>query len=118
MSKTNKTRPLYVRLSDHNDKRVGVKEVHDHRSTACDLPQLDNKTIYKHSMVKHSTNCYYDFKYVGSNPHGCKACTDQLSRKRNAKNVRHRNKQTLRKIKHNEKDSEDTFLLSKYRKNF
>lgn len=86
LSRTKKTRPLYVRMADPTDNGVDFEEFHDHANgNACDLPE----TISLQAKEGEPHNCYYHFRYVGVNICGCPMCTDQDGRKALARRSRH-----------------------------
>lgn len=106
MSKTIKTRPLWVRLSDPRDKTVGVTESHNHVKGFCDLPENNPKAIQDHydDLREHSTHsyksaCKYLFSYQGANICGCRMCTGHDYRKQENRKNRHENKVSLKATK-------------------
>lgn len=86
MSKTRKTRPLYVRMADPKDNGVDYEEFHDHADgNECDLPD----SIHDQIKDDQSRKCFFHFRYVGKGLCGCPSCTDQDGRKAKARRSRH-----------------------------
>lgn len=77
MSKTIKTRPLWVRMADSTDKAVGAVAVHNHIGRDCDLPDR----TYRGISQQNHYGCHYEFAYNGVNVCGCKMCTSHYERK-------------------------------------
>lgn len=67
MSKTDKTKPFYLKLA-HGD--LAWKESHDHTDGLCDLPPVENTDSY----WKHDTSCYRTFVYTGIHACCCHRC--------------------------------------------
>lgn len=102
MSRTDKTRPLNVRMLDAKDIKIGVHEYHNHVKGYCDLPPRDPKAIEEqHNEIVQNDDrsfrqsCHYDFAYKGSNMCGCKMCTGQDWRKEERRAKRHNAKTSL-----------------------
>lgn len=96
MSKTFKTRPLTVRLSDPNDNKVGYEEKHSHHGNReCDLPNTVKEQIKLDADKLRNLNCYYDFKYIGHRVCGCPMCTEKFERKVARKKERHSKKTSI-----------------------
>lgn len=104
MSRTDKTRPVTVRMLDSHDNKIGIHEYHNHVKGFCDLPPRDPKAIEgQHDEIMHNPEltfgqtCHYDFSYKGSNMCGCKLCTGQAWRKEERRAKRHNSKVSLKK---------------------
>lgn len=104
MSRTDKTRPISIRMLDAKDNKIGVREIHNHLKGFCDLPARDPKAVEKqHNEIMQSeektfgTSCYYSFSYKGSSYCGCKMCTGQDWRKEERRAKRHNAKTSLKK---------------------
>jgi len=90
MSKTKKTRPLYVRMADHTDNGVEYAEHHDHSGDKeCDLAPSPVEAFKNWYLTHERGNCYYEFKFVGKNICGCPICTDKDGRKMDNRRKRH-----------------------------
>lgn len=103
MSRTIKTRPLYVRVMDPKDHTVGVRETHRHEKGYCDLPPRTIEALMEryellgngtYEVSRHET-CIYDFSYLGVNICGCVLCTGQFERKEKARKSRRSTKASL-----------------------
>lgn len=104
MSRTDKTRPVSVRMMDPQDQKIGVHEFHNHIKGYCDLPERNAKDmdaqydiIRKSSDLTLGQSCHYGFAYKGSNMCGCKMCTGQHYRKSERRGTRHNSKASLKK---------------------
>lgn len=113
MSRTDKTRPLTVRMLDAKDSKIGIHEYHNHVKGYCDLPPRDPKAVEEqHDEIIHSEEmtfgkaCHYGFAYKGSNMCGCKMCTGQDWRKEERRAKRHNAKTSL----HNHKKAVNSRL--------
>lgn len=103
MSRTIKTRPLFVRVMDPKDHTVGVRETHHHEKGYCDLPPRTIEAVMeRYELIRNGTyevsrseTCIYDFSYVGTNICGCALCTGQFERKEKARKDRRTTKVTL-----------------------
>lgn len=94
MSKTDKTRPFLVRLADHGD--LVAQEVHNHRHSDCNLPEL---TVEAMSVPpRRSQDCYWTFRYDGTNICGCKMCTMRDERHQERKSLRREEAVTLKNV--------------------
>lgn len=117
MSRTNKTRPLHVRMADPNDHGVGYIEVHNHiNGRECDLPETPNaktmegKTDSPEYLVPYKTTrpCHYSWTYEGTNLCGCRMCTGHDLRKQDNRKSRHDSKHDLHEaIKSHESDGDE-----------
>lgn len=98
MSKTDKTRPLDVRMMDPKDNAIGMAERHDHRKGVCTLPERNVKAerAAQENNNGHWTDCYYIWTYQGVNMCGCKMCTDAEPRREERRARRHQVKTQLR----------------------
>jgi hypothetical protein len=78
MSKTNKTRPYWVKLAER--PMGSCKPFHDHTNGVCDLPDLPTggQRLGAHC-------CYWvptqSFAYSGAARCGCQICTHQIARR-------------------------------------
>lgn len=104
MSRTDKTRPVSIRMMDRQDQKIGVHEYHNHIKGYCDLPERNAKdmdaqydVIRKSSDLTLGQSCHYGFAYKGSNMCGCKMCTGQHYRKSERRGKRHNSKASLKK---------------------
>ncbi|CRZ14802.1 hypothetical protein [Mycolicibacterium neworleansense] len=69
MSKTDKTKPFWVKLM-HGD--LATEEQHDHIDGNCDLPPIGDATAF----IYGTTQCRRAFVYTGIRPCCCKLCQD------------------------------------------
>ncbi|KHO26266.1 hypothetical protein QQ44_11070 [Mycolicibacterium setense] len=69
MSKTDKTKPFWLKLM-HGD--LASEELHDHSEGACDLPPVDNATAF----ARGATQCRRVFVYTGTRTCCCTLCQD------------------------------------------
>ncbi|QRY43201.1 hypothetical protein JVX93_21900 [Mycolicibacterium boenickei] len=70
MSKTDKTKPLHIKLA-HGD--LDWEEVHDHTEGPCDLAPADDMESYGwHAGC--GRRCYRTFVYTGTHVCCCKMC--------------------------------------------
>ncbi|WP_396913362.1 hypothetical protein [Mycolicibacterium sp.] len=69
MSKTDKTKPFWVKLM-HGD--LEVEELHDHCDGPCDLPSPEVPDGYWHGPI--ATKCRRVFVYTGVHVCCCKLC--------------------------------------------
>lgn len=67
MSRTDKTKPFWVKLA-HGD--LCAIEQHDHTDGRCDLPPITDATAF----VYGTTQCRRDFQYTGTNTCCCPLC--------------------------------------------
>lgn len=103
MSKTDKTRPLDVRMMDPKDLAVGVRESHNHEKGYCDLPERNYKAIEeRHKLimaeeypVSYADRCSFQFAYKGVNICGCPLCSAHFSRREERRKIRHESKKVL-----------------------
>lgn len=99
MSNTDKTRPLFVRMMDPKDVKVGMVENHNHLKGYCDIPDRhDVKAVLEHfyeTRHNYRDSCHYDFSYNGTNVCGCNMCTGKLSRRTERRAQRHTAKASL-----------------------
>lgn len=89
MSKTDKTRPFWVKLADHPRNYV---EQHDHRDGVCDLPDsLNDPTTLTHFTWARG-NCYYSYSPAwinsGAARCGCQFCQWPWERRASARRSR------------------------------
>lgn len=90
MSKTHKTKPINVKVSQG---LVGYTEDHDHRFGPCDLPELSAET----GNYAPGTNCRWRPDYADSLALcGCNLCTGHYSRLENNKRNRKEAKRVTR----------------------
>lgn len=94
MSRTLKTRPLFVRLADEKDKGVGYIEVHNHKNRGCDLPQdlIPKNTFYNSKVRVEDIPCHYTWLFTGTNLCACNMCTGHEEHKRENRKNRHEDK--------------------------
>lgn len=103
MSKTDKTRPLSVRMMDPKDIAVGVRESHSHEKGFCDLPERNYKAVDERDKeiaageypVPASDRCDFHFAYRGVNICGCPICSAHFSRREERRKIRHESKKVL-----------------------
>lgn len=102
MSRTDKTRPLWVRMMDNKDFKIGAVETHNHVKGYCDLPAKNPKAIEEHydKLMSHESlsyreSCHYSFSYQGVGMCGCTICTAQAQRKQERRGHRHNTKTSL-----------------------
>ena len=67
MSRTDKTKPFWVKIADGDLKAV---ESHNHTDGACDLPDPHDAVAF----TRLTTQCRREFVYTGTNTCGCKNC--------------------------------------------
>lgn len=67
MSRTDKTKPFWVKLM-HGD--LAVRECHDHTDGVCDLPPIQDAAAF----IYVSTQCRRQFVYTGTNVCCCPIC--------------------------------------------
>jgi hypothetical protein len=96
MSKTDKTRPRWVRMADA--PMVTCLPVHDHRFGPCTLP--DEITADSAPVIRRGGGChwgataYYVFGCGGSD--GCRECTGYYFRREERRRSRHQARRELR----------------------
>lgn len=103
LSKTDKTRPLAVRMMDPKDTAAGITESHNHEKGYCDLPERNYKAIEERHRqiaadeypVPYKDRCSYNFAYKGVNICGCTICSAQFSRREERRKIRHESKKVL-----------------------
>lgn len=84
MSKTDKTKPWWVRMCDHH-----VPEIHDHRDGTCDIVPISKTDAW----WRGENHCSYRYWWYGCCfGCGCWMCTDQDGRKRKARRNRRKGK--------------------------
>lgn len=90
MSKTFKTRPLYVRIFDRKDNGVKRKAVHQHEGgRECDLPNPDVKSNLAHNEDPALyRKCYWNWSYNGRGVCGCPQCTRKYEHKEENRHFR------------------------------
>lgn len=80
MSKTDKTRPEWVKALD---RKGFLEEYHDHRDGTCDLPEVPQ--VWRRGTGMPRTACHWwpstEFYCDRANTCGCPLCTMQLQRK-------------------------------------
>jgi hypothetical protein len=94
MSKTDKTRPLWVQMADA--PMVTCVPVHDHRFGPCTLP--DEVTADSASPSRRRGDCYWagtDYHLFGLND-GCRECTGYYFRREERRRSRHQARRELR----------------------
>lgn len=92
MSKTWKTRPLWVRLADKQDTKAHPMEHHDHTNGhVCDLPESPL------AFGDRTTQCYWSYKYTGTGLCGCPMCTDHYWHKQENRSARRKNRLDLKR---------------------
>ena len=88
MSRTDKTRPYYVRLFDSED--LTKVPHHRHETGECDLPETFDDTVQNPN-----SNCFYDFFYTGTSLCSCDWCTGKPWLRASSKALRHKVHQIL-----------------------
>lgn len=96
MSKTRKTRPLLIRMSDQYDNGAGVTEKHNHKAGECDLPETVIEQFQGDARRNLDTNCYYAFRYTGHKICPCGMCSGKFYRKRPGKEARQAAKKAIK----------------------
>jgi hypothetical protein len=96
MSRTDKTRPWWVRLADKPG--VSYVPVHDHRFGPCTLP--DRVTPETASLSVQRGRCYWGgtaFHLYGDNGgnDGCRDCTGHHTRRADRRRSRHQSRRAL-----------------------
>lgn len=98
MSKTDKTRPLDVRMMDPKDISIGKAEHHNHEKGYCDLPANNVKAVLEAQIAAREAghprggSCFYSWSYRGVNVCGCSMCTESLTRREERRANRHQAK--------------------------
>ena len=96
MSRTDKTRPGWVRMADAPG--VTCVDVHDHRFGPCTLP--DEITPAGVRLCYHRSGCYWSgtaYFLNGLDPtDGCRECTGYHYRRQERRRSRHRARRELR----------------------
>jgi len=96
MSRTDKTKPFWVKLA-HGD--LAAVEVHDHSHGVCDLPD----PLDEFAFSRLTTRCRREFVYRGTNACCCRMCRGidypdrtESQRRRHERRRRHRADQDWR----------------------
>jgi hypothetical protein len=94
MGKTDKTRPLWVRMADA--PMLTCRPVHDHRFGPCTLP--DEITADSASASRRTSGCYWGASdHYGHQCHdGCRECTGYYFRREERRRSRHQARRELR----------------------
>jgi hypothetical protein len=94
MSKTDKTRPWWVRMADA--PMVTCVPVHDHRFGPCTLP--DEITAGTASLSFRRGRCYWggNAYYLFNCTDGCRECTGYYFRREDRRRSRHQARRELR----------------------
>ncbi|GAT04458.1 hypothetical protein [Mycolicibacterium fortuitum] len=69
MSRTDKTKPFWVKLM-HGD--LATEEQHNHTDGTCDLPPIEDATAFTYC----TTQCRRAFVFTGTRVCCCKLCQD------------------------------------------
>lgn len=108
MSRTDKTKPWWVRASEHHPRPE-----HDHSNGICDLP--DSALAQHHNVQWTRTQCHWDDHHIiygdCCTGCGCPQCRDQYGHRRSIRSERHTAKQALQAIRTGVED-DDTPRLS------
>lgn len=99
MSRTDKTKPWWVRVSEHH-----ARQNHDHSKGPCDLPA---SPLAHHNAVYGLTRCSWDdggVYYGCCKGCGCRLCTGQYYRIHESRTQRHAVRQALTMIRHGADD--------------
>jgi hypothetical protein len=96
MSRTDKTKPWWVRVNEHNPRAD-----HDHRNGICDLPE---SALSQHNNFQwNRSQCHWsDHEIIYGNccaGCGCVHCRDAYSHRRSVRTERHSTKQALRAMR-------------------
>jgi hypothetical protein len=95
MSRTDKTRPLWVRVNDA--LMVNCEPVHDHRSGPCTLPdRVTPETFWPTFTPGCSWSLTTSFAREHGGHNGCRACTDYYHRREERRRSRRRARRELR----------------------
>lgn len=118
MSKTDKTRPVWVKLLDPTMSRF-VWEDHNHENGECDLDTFSERAADQRSWWPRGGNCYLGPMYG----HGqkfwgrcCKRCSGGIALKKNERRRRgelHKTKREALKTPLEEMDTVDFFYSTK-----
>ena len=94
MSRTDKTRPLWVQVAD--ERMVTCVPVHDHRFGPCTLP--NEITVDSTSVNRRSSGCHWtgNYHYLFNLSNGCRSCTDYYFRREDRRRSRHEARRELR----------------------
>jgi len=93
MSRTDKTRPWWVKMAER--PMVTCKPRHDHRFGPCTLPdRIDARTAPIHRPAR---GCYWGVTALtaGQVHNGCRACTDYYFRRADRRRSRHESRREL-----------------------
>lgn len=91
MSRTDKTRPLWVRLNDA--LTVNAAPAHDHRYGPCTLPDRLTRD-WDIADCTWELTAYFAMEHGGHN--GCRACTDYYDRRERRRRSRRQARRELR----------------------
>jgi hypothetical protein len=86
VSRTDAHAPFLVRIARGD---VFARPRHDHRSSACDLPDRSALAAGRaHYMWARSSHCRWDFVYTGFGVCNCSLCYDHAALRRRRRNER------------------------------
>ncbi len=95
MSRTDETRPLWVRVNDA--PMVDCQPVHDHRFGPCTLPdRVTPDNLWPASTDGCTWSVTSSFALGRGGHHGCRACTDYYNRREERRRSRRRARRELR----------------------
>lgn len=104
MSKTLKTRPLYIRMFDYRDKGMELIDIHNHENgRECDLPAKNAHDNAEHIASNGGSSaglCFWDWAYNGHGVCGCAMCTNRFDNRWDRRRDRHTTKAALRGLVH------------------
>lgn len=96
MSRTDKTRPWWVKMADQ--PMVTCRPQHDHRFGPCTLPErIDARTAPIHRPAR---GCYWvaTDRFADMVHNGCRECTGYYTRREDRRRSRHESRRELRPI--------------------
>ncbi|WAC54259.1 hypothetical protein [Gordonia sp. SL306] len=96
MSRTDKTKPFWVKLAHHD---LESREIHDHTDGVCDLPPAEVGLAYTYG----TSQCRREFRYTGTSACCCPMChaqewPDRTERQRRRRD-RRRTRDSLRALR-------------------
>jgi len=94
MSRTDKTRPWWVKLAER--PMVTCRPQHDHRFGACTLPDRIDATAAP--VIRPARGCYWvvTARYADTMHNGCRECTGYYFRRDERRRSRHETRRELR----------------------
>ena len=94
MSRTDKTRPWWVKLAER--PMVTCRPQHDHRFGPCTLPDRIDATAAP--IIRPERGCYWvvTARYADTMHNGCRSCTDYYFRREDRRRSRHEARRELR----------------------